>query len=491
MHYIFLLLMFVLTWDHVVEAEQPNIILIFVDDLGYSDVGCYGNDFVDTPHIDQLAKDGVRFTDFYAAGAVCSPTRCAVQSGQNQARIGITAHIPGHHRPFERVVTPTNQMALPFETVTVAEQLKKSGYRTGYIGKWHLGGGEIYQPSEHGYDYTAVIGGPHLPGKYRVTHGDKSIKPKKNQYRTDFEADLSANFIQQNKDEPFFLMVSPYAVHIVLAAMSDKVEKYRVKSKELKRNLPHPVYAAMVEHVDDMVGRIVESVEQQGLTKKTMILFTSDNGGLYRRYDYNPEVDPTVTSNAPLRGEKGMLYEGGIRVPLIVKYPGQAKAGSLCAEPTISYDFYPTFVEAAKGRLPENQIIDGLSIMSLLKNPGERLKRDDLHWHFPHYHHHRPATAIRSRDWKLIEYLDGTKEVELFNMAKDIGETKDLSQEKKGMVAHLKQKLVEWRAQVSASMPIPNIHYNPERAHEWWKLLNGTKIDSAARKPFPATEKDL
>ena len=204
MRLVFILSMLFLIGNVSLKAEQPNIILIFVDDLGYSDVGCYGNDFIDTPHIDQLAKDGVRFTDFYAAGAVCSPTRCAVQSGQNQARIGITAHIPGHSRPFERVVTPTNQMALPFETVTVAEQLKEYGYRTGYIGKWHLGSDKIYQPSEHGYDYSAVIGGPHLPGKYRVIHGDKSIKPKENQYRTDFEADLSDYFIQKNKKEPFF-----------------------------------------------------------------------------------------------------------------------------------------------------------------------------------------------------------------------------------------------------------------------------------------------
>jgi uncharacterized sulfatase len=389
------------------------------------------------------------------------------------------------------VVTPTNQMALPQETATVAEQLKKSGYQTGYIGKWHLGNGKEFMPSAQGYDYTAVVGGPHLPGKYRVTHGDKSIKPKENQYRTDFEADLSENFIVQNKEKPFFLMVSPYAVHIVLAAMSDKVDKYRARSKERKQDLPHPVYAAMVEHVDDMVGRIVASVEQQGLTNNTMILFTSDNGGLYRRYDYHPDVDPTVTSNAPLRGEKGMLYEGGIRVPLIVKYPGKAKAGSLCSEPTISYDFYPTFVDVAKGSLPVNQMMDGMSMMPLLNNPTTRLSREDLHWHFPHYHHHRPASAIRSRDWKLIEYLDGTGEVELFYIAKDIGETQDLSKTKKGMAAHLKKKLIDWRRSVSASMPIPNIHYNPERAHEWWKLLNGTKIDSAARKPFPATEKDL
>lgn len=487
----FILCLFLYFSNSIHGSEQPNIILVFVDDLGYSDIGCYGNDFVDTPNIDKLADDGLKFTDFYAAGAVCSPTRCAVQSGQNQARIGITAHIPGHWRPFERVITPIIKMALPQDTVTVAESLKESGYKTGYIGKWHLGNGAEFQPDQQGYDETAVISGPHLPGKYRVIHGDKSIKPKKGQYRTDFEADLGINFIQKHKDNPFFLMMSPYAVHIVLAAMSEKVEKYRAKSKEMKRELPHPVYAAMIEHVDDMVGRLVAELDKQNITKKTMIIFTSDNGGLYRRYDYNPNSDDNVTTNAPLKGEKGMLYEGGVRVPLIVKYPGVTTPGSVCEEPTISYDFYPTFVDAAGGALPKTQTIDGLSFMPLLKNPKQTLKRDALYWHYPHYHHHRPASSIRDRDWKLIEYLDGTNEVELFNLSQDIGEQSDLSKDKKGMVSHLKQKLKKWRASVLAAMPIANPSYDPERAHEWWNRTKGTILDSSRRKPFPQTEKDL
>lgn len=476
----------------VIKAEQPNIILIFVDDLGYSDVGCYGNDFIDTPNIDQLAKDGVRFTDFYAAGAVCSPTRCAVQSGQNQARIGITDFIPGHFRPFERVMTPFVQPALPLETVTVAEQLKASGYQTGYIGKWHLGGG-YHTPQKQGYDYVAMTGGSHLPGKYRISSKTEEVKlePKPNQYRTDFEADLSLDFIQKNKDKPFFLMLSPYAVHILLQAMSDKVEKYQAKSLEQKRELPNPVYAAMVEHVDDMVGRVIKAVEQHGLTKKTMIVFTSDNGGLRGRYDYVPGIDPLVTNNAPLRGEKGNLYEGGIRVPLIVKYPGVAKAGSTCDEPTISYDFFPTFVDAAQGELPVNQVIDGLSFMPLLDHPEKTLPREDLHWHYPHYHHDRPASAIRSRDWKLIEYLDGSGDVELYHIAKDIGEANDLSKEKNGVTQKMKQKLIRWRNEISAAMPIKNVSYDPERAHEWYSRRNGQPINSKGRAPFRiVTEKN-
>jgi arylsulfatase A len=469
-------------------VERPNIVLIFIDDMGWKDVGCYGNDFIDTPHIDQLAADGMRFTDFYAAGAVCSPTRCALQSGQNQARIGITAHIPGHWRPFERVITPLTTMALPLDTITVAEALKTSGYTTGYVGKWHLGNGPQFQPDRQGYDLSAVIGGPHLPGKYRVLSPDIE-KPKPGQYRTEFETDLCTDFVKKNKDKPFFLMLSPFAVHIPLGAMSAKVDKYKKKAAEKKRELPHPVYAAMVEHCDDMVGRIVSAIEEAGITERTMIVFTSDNGGLYRRYDYRSAADDNVSSLAPLKGEKGSLHEGGVRVPLIVKFPAIVKPGTVCSEPTISYDFYPTFVEIAGGKLPVQQTIDGLSLKALLADPKAKLPRNALHWHYPHYHHDRPASSIRERDWKLIEYLDGTSDVELYHLANDIGETKNLAKERAGRVADLRKKLQQWRQQVIARMPYPNPHYDEKRADEWWRMRTGQPVDSDGRKRFPPTEK--
>ncbi|MEM9017955.1 MAG: sulfatase, partial [Verrucomicrobiota bacterium] len=389
-------------------AEKPNIVLIMADDLGWADIGAYGNDFIETPHLDQLAADGMKFTDFYAAGAVCSPTRCAIQSGQNQARIGITAHIPGHWRPFERVQTPLTTMALPLETVTVAETLKAASYTTGYIGKWHLGNGPQFQPEHQGYDYTAVVGGPFLPGRFRVQYGDKSVAPEPDQFRTDFEAQLAESYIANQGEDPFFLMVSPYAVHIPLASRSDLVAKYEKKAKEMERNLPHPVYAAMTEELDDLVGRIVAAIDAAGMTENTMILFTSDNGGLYRRYDYQPHADDDVTSNAPLRGEKGQLYEGGIRVPLIVKYPAKVKPGSVSSAITISYDFYPTFAAAAGAELPVNQPIDGESFLPVLGNSDAKLSRSAIHFHYPHYHHHRPAAAIREGEWKLLQYLDNT-----------------------------------------------------------------------------------
>jgi uncharacterized sulfatase len=473
------------------RADDPNIILIFIDDLGWKDVGCYGNDFIDTPNINRLAADGMRFTDFYASGAVCSPTRCAVQSGQNQARIGITAHIPGHWRPFERVITPQTTMALPLDTVTIAESMKASGYSTGYVGKWHLGQGPQFQPKHQGYDFSAVIAGPHLPGRYRVLDSDSdSQKPRVGQYRTDFEADLCVDFIKQNKDGPFFLMLSPFAVHIPLGAMSSKVAKYEKRAVDLNRKLPHPVYAAMVEHCDDMVGRIVDAVDEARITENTMIVFTSDNGGLYRRYDYRPAADDYVSTQDPLKGEKGSLHEGGVRVPLIVKYPSVVTPGSVCSEPTISHDFYSTFVELASGELPVNQTIDGVSLMPLLKNPKANLAREALYWHYPHYHHDRPASSIRERDWKLIEYLDGTGDAEVYHLVDDIGETKNLVEAMPGRTADLKKKLQRWRTDVSARMPIPNPNYNSERAGEWWQIRTGKPVPSDNRKRFPATEKN-
>ncbi|MEM7386601.1 MAG: sulfatase [Verrucomicrobiota bacterium] len=471
------------------EERKPNILLIFVDDMGWGDPGCYGNDFIDTPRIDRLAAEGVRFTNFYASGAVCSPTRCAVQSGQNQARIGITAHIPGHWRPFERVITPLTTMALPLDTVTVAESLQSAGYRTGYVGKWHLGTGAPFEPAHQGYEFAAEINGAHLPGRFR-TKNKNLPQPGPDQFRTDYEAGLCEQFIRKHRDEPFFLMLSPFQVHIPLAGKSALVAKYRKRGAERRRELPHPVYAAMVEEVDALVGRVVDAVEAQGLTNQTMIVFTSDNGGLYRRYDYQEHADDNVSNLAPLKGEKGSLHEGGIRIPMIVRFPGRIKPGTTCAEPAISHDFYPTFVNAAGGRLPRHQTIDGVSLLPLFASPDAELPRRALYWHYPHYHHDRPASAIRERDWKLIEYLDGTGDVEIHHLANDPGGNRNLARERKGKVADLKKKLANWRTQTIARMPIPNPSYDPERAHEWWSMRTGKPIDSANRKRFPQTEKE-
>jgi arylsulfatase A-like enzyme len=314
-------------------------------------------------------------------------------------------------------------MALPLDVITVAESLKTAGYQTGYVGKWHLGRSDAFGPAHQGYDFAAEINGPHLPGKFRVA-GRNDLKPKPDQFRTDFEAELCERFIRDNRDAPFFLMLSPYVVHI-------------------------------------------------------------------RRYDYNEAADDNVATQAPLKGEKGSLHEGGIRVPLIVRYPGVVKPGSICAEPAISHDFYPTFVDAARGSLPTSQTIDGLSLMSLLAKPATRLKRDALHWHYPHYHHDRPASAIRAGDWKLIEYLDGTGDIELYDLKADLGETKNLRDERKGKVADLQGKLRSWRTRVLARMPIMNPSYDAKRAEEWWSRRSGKRIESHKRKRFPQSENNL
>lgn len=470
-------------------AEKPNIVLVFIDDMGWGDLGCYGNDFIDTPRIDRLAGEGLRFTDFYASGAVCSPTRCALQSGQNQARIGITAHIPGHWRPFERVITPQTTMALPLDTVTIAESLQAAGYRTGYVGKWHLGRGDKFGPGKQGYEFAAEINGAHLPGMFRSTN--KAMpKPKADQFRTDYEAQLCEMFIREHKDEPFFLMLSPYQVHIPLASKSQLVEKYRKRAAERNRALPHPVYAAMVEEVDAQVGRVVDAIEAQGLTDRTVVIVTSDNGGLYRRYDYRAQADDNVSSLAPLKNEKGSLYEGGIRIPMIVKYPGKTKPGTISHVPAITHDLYPTFVAAAGGELPGNQSIDGHSLLPVLANPAASHSRKALYWHYPHYHHDRPASAIREGPWKLIEYLDGTGDVELYHLAEDLSEKNNLAEQRKGRVSDLLGKLRAWRTDVGARMPLPNPAYDPQRAHEWWSRRSGKPVNSDGRKRFPQSEKD-
>ncbi|RMG38125.1 MAG: DUF4976 domain-containing protein [Planctomycetota bacterium] len=471
-------------------APPPNFVLVFVDDLGWRDVGCYGNDFVETPHIDQLAADGIRFTDFYASGPVCSPTRCALQSGQNQARIGISDFIPGHWRPFERVITPRPRAALPLHIVTVAEMLQTAGYATGYIGKWHLGAARRFQPDRQGYLFSAVISGPHLPGLYRVLHRS-DLKPRPGQYRTDFEAELAERFIAEHKDRPFFLMVSPFAVHIPLGAMSAKVEKYRRKAARTDRFVCHPVYAAMIEHVDELVGRIVRALQRHALTRQTMVVFTSDNGGLRRRYDYNPQADDVVTDLSPLRGEKGTLYEGGIRVPLIVTFPDHVPAGAVSHEPAVTHDLYPTFADYAAARLPVNQPIDGVSLRPVLTNPQARLSRDALFWHYPHYHHDRPASCVRTRQWKLIEFLDGSGDLELYRITEDIGEQNNLADQYPQVVRQLRGRLQDWRERVVAEMPLPNPAFDPDRAAQWWSPRTGRPIDSSRRKRFPHTEREL
>lgn len=456
------------------RAAAPNVVFILVDDLGWADLACYGGDAFETPHIDALAESGVRFTDFYAACPVCSPTRAAIQSGQYQGRMKITDFIPGHYRPFEKLTVPFNADHMPLAIETPAELLAKADYVSGYFGKWHLGNPPGRQPSDQGYDISKVFSGHWIPRR--------PAKGETQRYGTDVMAEHAIDFVNAHRNRPFFLFLSPYAVHIPLQAKSDTVSKYEQKlggPSGPEGPLPSPIYAAMVEHVDDMVGDIVSHLREANLLDSTMIVLTSDNGGLYKTYT---GLGDRVTDNGPLRGEKGTVYEGGIRVPLIIAGPPVAQAGSTCDEPTISIDFWPTFAQlVGVGQDDDTQVIDGVSLLPLLADPSASLDRDAIYWHYPHYHHMDPAGAVRSGDLKLIRHYDGTPD-ELYNLAADIGESNNLAQSELDIATRLGEQFDAWLAETGQLMPLPNEKADPTRAHEWWSRRTGRKLEQAAKQ---------
>ncbi len=429
---------------------RPNLILILADDLGWAGLACYGNTFNETPHLDRLARQGMRFTHFYA-GPVCSPTRANLQSGQDQARFGITQHIPGHRRPFAKLTDPVVPLQLPLAVETFAECLGRAGYRTGYFGKWHLGGAG-FSPAQQGWQVAEEITGNTQPPK-------SSGGPP--QRTAAVLADKALGFIAANRDQPFVLQISPAAVHIPLSTTPELFAKYQAK-KPMPGYPSNPAYAGLLEELDQSVGRIVEAVDRAGLADRTLILFLYDNGGL--EHEQGGRI---VTANRPLRGEKGTLYEGGIRVPGIARWPGQIPAASECATPVITTDLHPTFVELAGAATPP-QPRDGVSLAALLRNPAVRLARDTLHWHLPHYHHSRPASAIRRGDWKLIEFFEDHS-LQLFNLHADPAESDNLVTKEPARARELQAALAAWRKEVGARLPVPNPNHDPARATELGK----------------------
>lgn len=431
--------------------------------MSWADLECYGNRFHETPNIDRLAAEGVRFTDFYAAGAVCSPTRASIQSGQNQARLGITDFIPGHRRPYAPLLVPEVSDHLPMEIVTPAEMLKRKGYRTGYFGKWHLGNA-MQEPDRQGYDVSLVTNGGHFSPKFRTR---PKLDLPKGTYLAEFLTQQTIDFMKSSRDQPFFAMLSHFAVHIPLDARQELVQKYQKKSKP-DSGVNNPIYAAMVEHVDQSVGQLMQALKDLDLDDNTIVFFTSDNGGLYQSASRG---GPIVCSNAPLRDEKGTLYEGGIRVPLIVRWPNQIPAGKVCNEPTISMDFWPTFAELSGTTEFEHQQLDGVSLLPLLRDPNVLLTPRSLYFHFPHYHHSRPAGAIRSGDWKLIEFFEDGK-LELYNLQNDLSESNELladtsaAESIKVRAKTLQRELSDWRKDINAAMPIRNPDYDETRELE-------------------------
>jgi arylsulfatase A-like enzyme len=439
-----------------VDSARPNVVFILADDLGYMDIGANNpKSFYKTPNIDRLAARGMRFTQGYAACPVCSPTRASIMTGKYPQRTGITDFIGGN-RPGRLKPAP-NQDHLALEEVTIAERVRDAGYATFFAGKWHLGEGD-YSPNAQGF-------GPGLTGSGQFYYPPSDAPPPdsrddpKTTYRIANEA---VRFIEAHKDTPFFAYLPFLAVHTPIEAPSELVKKYEAKKasapadawgqeRERKVRLVqnHSVYAAMLEQMDAAIGRVLTEIERVGLTERTIVAFTSDNGGLS-----TSEGHPT--SNLPLRAGKGWPYEGGIRTPWIIRAPGVAKPNSVCDTPVITSDFYPTLLELAGLPLAPSQHADGVSLVPVLKG-GELRHSAPLFWHYPHYGNQggAPFGAARDGDWKLIEwYEDGS--LELFNLRDDLGEQKNVAGKNAEKVQELRAKLVAWRADTHAVMPTPN-----------------------------------
>ncbi len=523
-YYIFLSVLFTLI-SCTSEKKKPNILFFLVDDLGWTDVGCYNSSFYETPNIDTLAESGVRFTDAYAACHVCSPTRASILSGKYPATINLTDWLPGRKEfPFQKLSNAKINQNLPYKEVTIAEALKDEGYKTAIIGKWHLGENPS-NPIAHGFDTHLPNWAWGWPNKgYFAPFGLKGFEDsEKGDYLTDRLTDEAIKYIESNKNNPFFLYMSHYAVHDPIQGRKDLVKKYKEKLKEIDRNddynyilegnpdnpknpskdelqklihtpdfapykiLPNRTFkikqkqdniefAGMVESVDQSLGRIIKKLDELGIDDNTIIFFYSDNGGMSAANVGNPKrIIPTdkldlafSTSNLPLRGAKGWLYEGGIRVPLIVKWPGIGKKGVNCSTPITSVDMFPTILNmiGAKEKIGNDK--EGVDFSPLIK--GKTIKKRPIYWHFPHYSNHgmqSPGGSIRDGDYKLIEYFEnGT--VQLFDLKNDIGEQNDLSKIEVEKTKELKEKLYKWREDVNAQMMKPNPNYDSSiKANEY------------------------
>lgn len=459
-----------------VQSEQPNIVFVLTDDLGGRDLPAYGNRFNEAPHIDRLAQNGMLFHNAYAA-PVCSATRASIQSGQYPARVGIFDFIPGHWRPYEEVIVPTHRVQhLPKHITTLGNVMQSAGYKTGYFGKWHLGSSDELLPNARGYDEAHMYaGGGFYTPKFRPAY-----ETQEGERLSETLTRMGVDFIKKHRDEPFFLFVSHYDVHVQLDADRDLINKYLKKKPDPDYSC-NAVYAAMIEHVDRSVGRLMQELDSQGLTENTIFIFGSDNGGVDNRFDnipllggdsrnVYPEEHPLryiATSNAPLRAGKGTLYEGGIRVPLIIRWPGKVDEGSTSDALVSSVDFYPTFLNLVNANKPDQQILDGTSMLPALTQHTSDPERE-IFTHYPVYHHEQPMSALRKGDWKIVENLvDG--EMELYNLRYDIHEMTDLRFSYTEKFDAMKQALRNWQKDTKAQMPTPNPNFDPVKRYEWGK----------------------
>ncbi len=417
-------------------ASKPNIVLILADDLGIKDLACYGREEHRTPNLDRLSSQGMQFTCAYTAQPICSPSRAALMTGKCPARLNLTNFLPGRaDAPSQRLLQPRIEGQLPLEEVTIAELLKGVGYATGLFGKWHLGG-RGFEPQEQGFGLAQSPPANKEPSPETGGKGEFAITA------------AAEKFMEENQNRPFFCYVPHHNPHIPLVAMPELIEKHR--------DAFNPAYAAMIETLDDSVGRLMAKVESLGLSDRTIFLFTSDNGGLH----VLESPGTPATTNRPYRAGKGYLYEGGLRVPLIVRWPSVVVAGSTCNTPMVLTDLVPTLLEAA-GIDPVEAVgpLDGVSILALLQ--GGTLPARTLYWHFPNYTNQggRPAGALREGDWKLVEHFEDDR-IELFNLAQDINETIDLSSSESVRADDLHRKLAVWRLSVGARMLTDNPNFD-------------------------------
>ena len=453
------------------SEQSPNVLFILADDLGWSDVSPNNpGTFYDTPNLARLAETGMRFTDAYAACPVCSPTRASIMTGKYPARLKNTDWFCGSTKG--RLLPAAYDCKMSLEEVTLAEALKARGYATFFAGKWHLGP-EGFFPEDQGFDVNkGGVGRGSPPGgkRYFSPYGNKRLENgPEGEHLPNRLARETVAFMTAHQDEPFLAYLSFYSVHTPLMGPKPLIEKYRAKKATLSIDGPrwkperkrktrlvqdHAVYAAMVESLDAAVGTVLDGLDELGLTDNTIVVFFSDNGGLS-----TSEGHPT--SNLPLRAGKGWIYEGGIREPCLVRVPGVTQPGTTTSEPISSVDFLPTLLELCG---LEGEPVDGVSFANVLKSPNESLERASIFWHYPHYGNQggAPSGAIRKGDWKLIEWFEDDS-IELYNLANDIGEQRDLATEEPERAAALLAELQRWRDEVDANMPSPNPAYK-ERA---------------------------
>ena len=437
-------------------ATQPNIVFILADDLGYTDLGCFGSGYYETPNIDKLAGQGAKLTCHHHCQN-CTPTRAALMSGQVGARTGVYTvggidRFDWQSRPLRPVENVTQ---LPLDRDTIAQQLKKAGYATGMFGKWHIGQNGPYHPGKRGFDEAVVTMGKH----FNFETSPPMDYPK-GQYLADFLTDKAVDFIGRNKAKPFFLYLPHFGVHSPHDAKPELVAKF--KNKKPVGGHGNPVYAAMIASVDESVGRVMRALQDHQLADNTVLVFVSDNGGVGGYVREGIKADgKDITDNAPLRSGKGSLYEGGTRVPLIVRWPGVVKAGGIVSVPTIHVDVYPTLLEIAKAPKPR-QVLDGQSLVPLLRDSEAKLAREAIYQHFPGYlgsgpgkWRTTPVSTVQAGDWKLMEFLEDGH-LELYNLGDDLGESRNLAGAMPEKAAELRLKLLAWRKEVKAPMPGKN-----------------------------------